>query len=46
MPKAFAVLTFVPKQIPNEEYVLTLDALQQDEAFVDPEVSMQPFLCL
>ena len=46
MPKAFAVLTFAPRQIPNEEYALTLSALQQDEAFVDPEVSMQLFLWL
>ena len=45
-PKAFAVLTFVPRQTPYQEYVLTLDALQQDEAFVDPEVSVQLFLCL
>ena len=42
-PKALLVLAYGPRHDPNEE-VLTVSPLQQDEAFVDPEVSI--FICL
>ncbi len=43
-PKAFPVLAYVPRHDPNEEVLTVSPLLQQDEAFVDPEVSI--FICL